>query len=49
MSRGGTKVAKAKPVPDETVKDWTLLVIDPMVLREHVGNPEVDLSVIVTE
>jgi hypothetical protein len=49
VSRGGTKVVKAEPVPDETVEDWTLLVIDPMVLMEPVGDPEVDLSGIVTE
>ena len=49
VSRGGTKVVKAEPVPVETVEDWTLLEIDPMVLMEPVGDPEVDLSGIVTE
>lgn len=48
-SRGGTKVVKAEPVPVETVEDRMLLVIDPMVLMEPVGDPEVDLSGIVTE
>ena len=45
VSRGGTKVVEAEPVPVETVED----VIDPMVLMEPVGDPEVVLSGIVTE
>ena len=45
VSRGGTNVVKAEPVPVETV----LLVIDPIVLIEPVGDPEVDLSGMVTE
>jgi hypothetical protein len=49
VSRGGTKVVEAEPVPVEMVEDWMLLVIDPMVLMEPVGDPEVDLSGIVTE
>lgn len=49
VSRGGTKVVEAEPVPVETVDDWTLLVIDPIVLTEPVGDPDVDLSGIVTE
>jgi len=49
VSRGGTKVVEAEPVPVEIVEDWALLVIDPMVLMEPVGDPEVDLSGIVTE
>jgi len=48
VSRGGTKVVKAEPVPVETVEDW-ILVIDPIVLMEPVGDPEVVLSGIVTE
>ena len=48
VSRGGTNVVEAEPVPVETVEDWRL-VIDPMVLMEPVGDPEVDLSGIVTE
>ena len=48
VSRGGTKVVKAEPVPVETVEDW-MLVIDPIVLMEPVGDPEVVLSGIVTE
>ena len=40
--RGGTKVVKAKPVAVETAEDCRL-VIDPMVLMEPVGDPEVDL------
>ena len=47
VSRGGTKVVEAEPVRD--ADDWTLLVIDPIVLMEPVGDPEVDLSGIVTE
>lgn len=47
-SRGGTKVVKAEPVPVETVED-RMLVIDPIVLIEPVGDPDVDLSGIVTE
>jgi len=49
VSRGGTKVVEAEPVPVEIVEDWTLLAIDPMVLMDPVGDPEVDLSGIVTE
>ena len=49
VSRGGTKVVEAEPVRDEIVEDWALLVIDPIVLIEPVGDPEVDLSGIVTE
>jgi len=48
VSRGGTKVVEAEPVRDESVDDW-ILVMDPMVLMEPVGDPEVDLSGIVTE
>ena len=48
VSRGGTKVVEAEPVRDEIVDDW-MLVMDPMVLMEPVGDPEVDLSGIVTE
>ena len=48
VSRGGTNVVEAEPVRDEIVEDWRL-VIDPMVLMEPVGDPEVDLSGIVTE
>jgi len=49
VSSGGTKVVEAEPVRDETVDDWILLVMDPIVLMEPVGDPEVDLSGIVTE
>lgn len=48
VSRGGTKVVKAEPVPVEIVEDRRL-VMDPMVLMEPVGDPEVDLSGMVTE
>jgi len=48
VSSGGTKVVEAEPVPVEIAEDWRL-VIDPMVLMEPVGDPEVDLSGIVTE
>ena len=48
-SSGGTNVVNAEPVPVETVEDWMLLVIDPIVLIEPVGDPEVDLSGMVTE
>lgn len=48
-SRGGTKVVEAEPVPVEIEEDWALLVMDPIVLMEPVGDPEVDLSGIVTE
>ena len=46
---GGTKVVEAEPVRDETVEDKTLLVMDPIILMEPAGDPEVDLSGIVTE
>ena len=48
VSRGGTKVVEAEPVPVEMPEDC-MLVMDPMVLMEPVGDPEVDLSGIVTE
>ena len=48
VSRGGTKVVKAEPVAVETAEDCRL-VIEPMVLMEPVGDPEVDLSGMVTE
>ena len=48
LSRGGTKVVEADPVPVEIAEDWRL-VIDPIVLMEPVGDPEVDLSGMVTE
>lgn len=48
VSRGGTKVVEAEPVPVEMPEDC-VLVIDPIVLMEPVGDPEVDLSGIVTE
>lgn len=49
VSRGGTKLVEAEPVPIEIVEEWMLLVIDPMVFMEPVGDPEVDLSGMVTE
>ena len=36
--RGGTNVVEAGPVRDEIVEDWTLLVMDPIVLVEPVGD-----------
>jgi hypothetical protein len=48
LSNEGMKVVKAEPAPVEIAEDWRL-VIDPIVLIEPVGDPEVDLSGIVTE
>jgi hypothetical protein len=48
LLRGGTKVVKAEPVPVETGEDC-MLVIDPIVLMEPVGDPEVDLLGMVME
>ena len=49
MSSGGMKVVKVEPVPVEIAEERTLLATDAMVLMEPVGDPEVDLSGMVTE